>query len=68
MRESAKNRTNFGDAHYRATLSTEQIDEMRRLFELTGSAHWGYRRLAVRFSVSRFTVRSIVKYERRCLR
>ncbi len=51
-----------GEDHQRARLTDEQVDLMRDLYE---EGLVGYRTLARYFGVSRTTVMSICRYERR---
>ncbi len=59
-----KPRSGSGANHYKAKLSTSQIDFIRQLHE---DYHWGYRAIAGVFGISRDTVRHICLYRRRCI-
>lgn len=52
----------IGESHHRALLTDEDIDRIRELHEQHG---WGYRRLAVKFDISRSHVRYICLYRMR---
>lgn len=47
-----------GQDHWRAKLTDHEVELMRQMHE----QGWGYRRLAVKFDVSRSHVRSIVQF------
>lgn len=56
-------RANHGVRHWRARLTTEQVDAIRDAYE---RGQGGYRILGKRFGVSWVTVRNLCRYWRRC--
>lgn len=54
----------YGQAHYRAILSTREVQLMRHLREVD---HWSYDKLAVKFDVTKSCVQMICTYQRRAL-
>ena len=54
-----------GELHYRAKLTTQQVDQIRRLHE---NERWGYRRLSDHFDVPRATIQALCNYSRRANR
>ena len=52
----------IGEDHPNAKLTDAQVEEIRDLYD-TGK--WGYRKLAKRFYVNRWTIRDIVTFRRR---
>jgi len=51
-----------GQNHYRAKLTDHEVELVRQLYE---TGEFGYRKLAKKFEVSRFTIRSYVKFWKR---
>lgn len=63
MNARAKHCTNSGPKHWRARLTTAQVDAIRDAYE---KGEGGYRYVAKCFGVPWTTVRDICRYRNRC--
>lgn len=62
MKERTERDYAVGENHPRASLSDHDVELIRELWD---EGLWSYNSLAVKFEVSRYTIRDIVKGRRR---